>query len=687
MLIPEDDSFLFFRRTMSEMSEHPIYYGGDYNPDQWPEDTWQEDMRLFRLAHVNLVTLPVFSWAKLQPAEDQYDFGWLDRILDLLHANHIAVCLATPTAAQPAWMSRRYPDILPVDEQGRKRTHGKRVNICPNSPSFRRFARAIAVKMAERYANHPALAMWHVANEYGTYCYCERCEAAFRVWLQERYQTIDELNSRWNTAFWGHTVTCWDEIVVPSERNDDNKWYQPIMLDYLRFMTDSNIACYRNEAEVLKAATPHIPVMTNMSGYIKKIDQFKMTSAMDIVGWDNYPSPRDDRALVAFKHDLMRGLKGGRSYLMVEQSPNQQNWQPYNVLKRPGEVRRLSLQALAHGSDSVLYFQMRQSIAGVEKFHGALIAHAGHEHTRVFGECAQIGAECARLGDVVTDAVSPARVGILFDWDNWWALELSSGPSRDLAYLPQVVKYYNAFYRRNIPVAVLPVDADLSGYDVIVAPLLYMLKPGVAEALTEFVRCGGRLLTSFMSGLVDENDRVFTGGYPGPLRDVLGIWVEETDALLPGQGNTMEVDASDDRLSGPYACGLVCDLVHLRGARALAVYGSDFYAGMPCLTEHDFGQGRAWYVASDAEERLLSDLAGLIAAQCGIEPPLAVPEGVEVTRRVKDGREVLFVISWLDKPAAVDLGSVRRTDLLSGRELSGSVELAPGDSLILQSVR
>ncbi|MDW7659010.1 MAG: beta-galactosidase, partial [Bacillota bacterium] len=578
------------------------------------------------------------------------------------------------------------PDILPVDEQGRKRTHGKRVNICPNSPSFRRFSREIARRMADRYSHHPALVMWHVANEYGTYCYCENCEAAFRTWLRDRYRTVDELNGRWNTAFWGHTVYNWDEIVVPSERNDDNKWYQPIMLDYLRFMTDANIACFNKEADVLRAATPHIPVMTNMSGFIKKIDQFKMTASMDIVGWDNYPSPKDDRSLVAFKHDLMRGLKGGQSYLMVEQSPGQQNWQPYNVLKRPGEVRRLSFQAIAHGSDSVLYFQLRQSVAGVEKFHAALIAHAGHEETRVFRECARIGAECRRLGDAVTGARSPARVGILFDWDNWRALELSSGPSRDLQYLPTVVQYYKAFHARNIPVDVLPYTADFNGYDLLITPLMYMLKPVVADRITRFVRDGGHLLTSFFSGLVDENDRVILGGYPGGLRDVLGIWVEETDALLPGATNSLRIVAPDDNLQGSYRCSLLCDLVHLRGAKALAVYGEDFYAGMPCLTEHDFGKGKAWYVATAAEDRLLADLAGKIIARLDLKAPLDVPQGIEVTRRIKEGRDVLFVISHLADETTIDLGPEPRMELITGARLQGTVTLPAGDVLVLQTI-
>jgi beta-galactosidase len=498
---------------------------------------------------------------------------------------------------------------------------------------------------------------------------------------------VDELNRRWNTAFWGHTLSCWADVVVPSERNDDNKWYQPIMLDYLRFMTDSNIACFRNEYDVLKAATPKLPIMTNMSGFIKKIDQFKMTAAMDIVGWDNYPSPGDDPALVAFKHDLMRGLKGGQPFLMVEQSPNQQNWQPYNVLKRPGEVRRLSYQALAHGSDSVLFFQMRQSIAGVEKLHGALISHAGHESTRIFGECARIGAECRRLGDALVGARTPAKVALMFDWDNWWALELSSGPSRDLGYLAMVVKYYRAFYAQNIAVDILPVDGDLSRYEIVLAPLLYMLKPGVAAALTRFVSDGGCLLTSCFSGIVDENDRVMSGGYPGELKPVLGIWVEETDALLPGRTNTVCITQPWGRLNGMYTCALLCDRIHLRGARAIGVYGDDFYSGTPCLTRHDLGRGQAWYLATDAEARLLDDLAISLAQERDLAAPHAWPAGIEWTRRVKGTQEIWFFINHRPDAVALILPVAGAKDLLSGEAIGPELAIGGGDVRVILILR
>lgn len=661
-----------------------ILYGGDYNPDQWPEEIWREDMRLFRLAGINVVVVPVFSWAKLQPAEDRYDFEWLDRVLDLLAENGIYACIATSTATQPAWMSVKYPEILPVDVHGRKRTHGKRVNFCPNSKVYREFAARLARKLAERYKDHPALLYWRVANEYGTYCYCDTCAQEFRKWVQKRYGTIEEVNRRWNLSFWGHTIHSWDEIMVPSELNDDNKWYQPVALDYLRFMTDSTIECFVNEYQAIKEVTPDLMVSTNISGYIKKLDQFKFAEYVDIVSWDNYPQPQHRMSLVAFKHDLMRGLKGGRPYILAEQTPSSQNWQPYNLLKRPGVMRLLSYQALARGADTVMFFQMRQSKAGVEKLHGAVISHAGHERTRVFGECAQLGAELKNIGASFLDSRVTAKVAVMFDWDNWWAVELSSGPSRDLQYLDQVEKYYHALWKLNVPVDIVRPDSDLSKYDLVLAPLLYMTKPGTAENIENYVREGGTFVTTFFSGMVDENDHIILGGYPGELKDVLGIWVEEIDGLLPEMKNGMVMKGPLGELNGTYECGLICDLLHLRGAEALAVYAADFYAGRPCLTRNQFGKGTAYYVASDPEQPFIDGFVKYLCDLKGIKAPLEVPPGVEVTQREKESRRFTFVLNHNETAVEIDLGEKACFDLVTQTEKRGRVRLAGRDVLILE---
>ena len=581
-------------------------------------------------------------------------------------------------------MSVKYPEILPVDVHGRKRTHGKRVNFCPNSKVYREFAARLARKLAERYKDHPALLYWRVANEYGTYCYCDTCAQEFRKWVQKRYGTIEEVNRRWNLSFWGHTIHSWDEIMVPSELNDDNKWYQPVALDYLRFMTDSTIECFVNEYQAIKEVTPDLMVSTNISGYIKKLDQFKFAEYVDIVSWDNYPQPQHRMSLVAFKHDLMRGLKGGRPYILAEQTPSSQNWQPYNLLKRPGVMRLLSYQALARGADTVMFFQMRQSKAGVEKLHGAVISHAGHERTRVFGECAQLGAELKNIGASFLDSRVTAKVAVMFDWDNWWAVELSSGPSRDLQYLDQVEKYYHALWKLNVPVDIVRPDSDLSKYDLVLAPLLYMTKPGTAENIENYVREGGTFVTTFFSGMVDENDHIILGGYPGELKDVLGIWVEEIDGLLPEMKNGMVMKGPLGELNGTYGCGLICDLLHLRGAEALAVYAADFYAGRPCLTRNQFGKGTAYYVASDPEQPFIDGFVKYLCDLKGIKAPLEVPPGVEVTQREKESRRFTFVLNHNETAVEIDLGEKACFDLVTQTEKRGRVRLAGRDVLILE---
>lgn len=663
-----------------------IYYGGDYNPDQWDEATIAEDMRLFKKAGINLLTLPVFSWSKLEPDEGVYDFEWLDKIIDQIWANGIYVCLATPTTAQPAWLSTRYPEVLPVDIQGRKRTHGMRVFFCVNSLKYRERAAAIAEEFAKRYAHHPALAMWHVANEYGTYCYCPTCQAKFRLWLRRRYGSVQELNKRWHTTFWGRIVTSFEEVTLPTELNDDYRFNPAIQLDYMRFVTDSTAECFMNEYNVLKKYNPDIPIQTNMSGYIKKLDQFTLTKCLDVVGWDNYPWPHHTPDFIAMKHDIMRGLKGGQSFVLTEQSPNQQNWQPYNKLKRPGEVRILSYQALAHGADTVLFFQMRQSIAGQEKFHGAIISHAGHENTRVFRESEQLGHELEKLGDSFLQGRSPARVAILMDWNNWWALELTSGPNKDMDYLNTLSRYYKPFHQRNIPVDIVnpAVDTDYSGYDLVVAPMLYMTKEGVAEKLTDFVREGGTLVTTVMSGLVDENDRCVFGEYPGKLRDVTGVWVEEVDALRPDERNHIVMNGTLPLPKKEYECSFLCDLMHPRTAKALATYADDFYAGMPCVTVNDYGKGKAYYIGTEPDEAFLTDLMDHICAEAGVQGLFQADQGVEITRRVSDRGTVFFVINNLHEEAKVDFGTTRLTDLLHDTDVTGSITIAPRDVMVLK---
>ncbi|WP_339169551.1 beta-galactosidase [Paenibacillus sp. FSL R5-0341] len=656
-----------------------MFYGGDYNPEQWDHETHLEDLRMFQLAGIDIATINVFSWALIQPDEVTYHFEELDQLINRLYENGVYICLATSTAAHPAWMAKKYPDVLRVDADGRKRKFGGRHNSCPNSPTYRKYSEKIADKLAERYKDHPAVLVWHISNEYGGDCYCDNCEKAFRVYLKERYQTLEQVNKAWNTNFWGHTFYNWDEIVLPSNLSEhwgnNNSTFQGISLDYSRFNSDSMLDCYRLEYDAIKKHIPDSVVTTNLMGFFKQLDYFKWAKYMDIISWDSYPGLATPVSFTAMAHDLMRGLKDGQPFMLMEQTPSQQNWQPYNSLKRPGVMRLWSYQSVAHGADTIMFFQLRRSIGACEKYHGAVIEHAGHENTRVFREVAELGKELQVLGDTTLDASVESKVAIVFDWDNWWAIEKSSGPTIALNYVDQIHKYYAAFFRRNIQVDIVSVDTDISKYDIVLAPVLYMVKPEFAAKLEKYVEAGGTFLTTFFSGIVNENDLVTTGGYPGELRKLLGIWVEEIDALLPEQKNRIVLKEAYGDLQGEYGCGMLCDLLHSEGAEVIAEYGDDFYKGMPVVTRNIYGQGEAWYVASDPDERFLDGLLGQLAAAKNVESLLETPEGVEVSARTKNGKPYLFVMNHNASTQSYDLGTAKALDLLTNRELSGSVEI------------
>ncbi|MFH9003255.1 beta-galactosidase [Streptomyces afghaniensis] len=663
-----------------------IPYGGDYNPEQWPETVWDDDHRLFTRAGIDTLTVGVFTWSLTQPAPDTYDFTVLDRVLDRAAAEGRQVCLATGTAALPPWLAKRHPEVNRTDFEGRRHRYGQRHNFCPSSPAYREHATALASRLAERYADHPALLAWHINNEYGGACYCELCAEAFREWLRDRHGTLDALNDAWWTTFWSHRYTGWDQIEPPNAltehwRGPDHTAFQGITLDWFRFTTDALLGCFLAEKEVIRAHDPDTPVTTNFMGTFRPLDYHRWAPHLDFASWDNYPPLDAPPTRPALAHDLMRGLKEGAPFWLMEQTPSTTACRDVNPLRRPGELRLATFQAVAHGADAALYFQMRASRGACEKYHGAVIGHAGRDDTRVFREAAELGEELEALGDRTLGARTPARTALLFDWDSWWALEISDGPSRLVKYPDVVHAYYRAAREAGADVDVIPQTADLTPYDVVIAPALHMVKGDLATRLEDVAARGGTVLTTFLSGRVDEHDRAFLTDVPGPLAPLTGIRVDEWDARPPEFTQTVPELAAEARL--------VFEIVLPRGAEPVATYGTDFYAGTPAVTRNPYGDGEGWYVATALDQPGIDQVVRRILARHDLLGPYADHPAVETATRVTpDGTRLLFLLNHAPEPAHLTAHTTA-TDLLTGKrvEQGGPLVLDPLGVAILQQSR
>lgn len=653
-------------------SNSKIPYGGDYNPEQWPEEVWDDDHRLFTRAGIDTLTVGVFSWSLTQPAEETYDFTVLDRVLDRVAAEGRQVCLATGTAALPPWLAKKYPEVNRTDFEGRRHRHGQRHNFCPSSPAYRRLATAMAARLAERYADHPALLAWHINNEYGGVCYCELCADAFRDWLRDKYVTLDALNDAWWTTFWSHRYTDFAEIEPPSAltehwRGPDHTAFQGITLDYFRFTTDALLGCFLAEKEVIRAHDLVTPVTTNFMGMFRPLDYHRWAPHLDFASWDNYPPLDAPPTWAALAHDLMRGLKDGAPFWLMEQTPSTTACRDVNPLRRPGELRLATYQAIAHGADAALYFQLRASRGACEKYHGAVIGHAGRDDTRVFRDVATLGEELALLGDASLGARTPARTALIFDWDSWWALEISDGPSRLVKYQEVVHAYYRAAREAGADVDVVPHTADLAPYDVVLAPALHMVKGDLAARLEAVAERGGTVLATFLSGRVDEHDRAFLTDVPGPLAPLMGIRVDEWDARQ--REFTQPIPELDS------AGRLVFEIVQLRGAEAVATYGSDFYAGTPAVTRNAYGDGEGWYVATALDQPGVDQVVRRVLSRHDLVGPYADHEGLETATRVApDGTRLLFLLNHTEMAAELTAHATA-TDLLTGKQTEAGAPL------------
>lgn len=667
-----------------------LLHGADYNPEQWLEmpHILGEDVRLMKLAHTNVVTVGIFSWTRLEPKEGYFELEWLDAVFDLMYENGNYVILATPSGAKPAWMAQQYPETLRMASNRVRNLYGERHNHCYTSPVYREKIGRLNRLLAERYKDHPALIMWHISNEFEGQCYCPLCEEAFRDFLKEKYKgDLGKLNQAWWSQFWSHTYTAWEQIEAPAPHGEPA--LHGLNLDWMRFVSHQTLDYYKYERHILKEVTPDIPVTTNFHDYIalnRGVDYWKFAPYLDVVSWDNYPYWHGERSVaheasrIAFVHDLNRSILAGKPFMMMESSPSATNWQAVGKLRRPGMHRLASLQAVAHGSDTVQYFQWRKSRGSSEKFHGAVVDHCGHEHTRVFRDVTQVGKLLAQLDDVIGTSIQ-ASVAIIYDWENYWAIYDAQGPRVEKKdYYETVQAHYRAFWEQSVPVDVINMDCDFSKYRVVIAPMLYMIRPGVAERLEAFVKAGGTLVSTYWSGIVDENDLCFLGGFPGPLRQMMGIWSEELDALYDDECNLVKV-CGENRLGlvGTYEARIFCDLIHAEGAEVLATYDTDFYKGMPALTCNQFGKGEAYYIAFRNNEAFVTEFYQALSNKLHLTRavPIELPEGVNVQTRQDEKKQLSFFMNFTEEQQSISLEKFKGRDVECGEDISGTLVLAP----------
>ncbi|WP_251548685.1 beta-galactosidase [Neobacillus muris] len=660
-----------------------MLHGGDYNPDQWLDrpDILADDIKLMQLSHTNTFSVGIFAWSALEPEEGVYNFEWLDKIFEDIYRIGGRVILATPSGARPAWMSQKYPEVLRVNAARVKQLHGGRHNHCFTSPVYREKTQTINGLLAERYGGHPALLMWHISNEYGGDCHCDLCQNAFREWVKVKYNhDLKAVNDAWWGPFWSHTYSDWSQIESPSPNGES--MVHGLNLDWRRFVTDQTIDFFENEIVPLKKITPDVPITTNFMADtfdlipFQGLDYSKFAKHVDVVSWDAYPAWHNDwestadlAMKVGFINDLYRSLKQ-QPFLTMEMTPSAVNWHQVNKAKRPGMHLLSAMQMVAHGSDSVLYFQWRKSRGSSEKFHGAVVDHDNSPENRVFQEVAKVGVTLEKLADVV-GTNRPSDVAILYDWDSNWAINDAQGFGLESKRYPQTLQqHYRTFWEKDIPVDVITKDQDFSKYKLLIVPMLYLMSEDTISQLKTYAAEGGTLVMTYISGLVNEHDLTYLGGWHKDLQEIFGIKPVETDTLYPKDRNAVMFRQKSYELKD-YAT-----VIEVNGANVEGVYEDDFYANTPALTSHSYGQGKAYYIGGRLEDDFQRDFYQELIDELVLESASDVKHGrgVSVQARHASEKDYLFLMNFTEQSQPVSLGSAV-TDALTGEQLTGDLLL------------
>lgn len=675
-------------------NEKRLLHGGDYNPDQWLDypDILKDDLRLMKLANVNTMTVGIFAWSALEPTEGNYNFEWLDKIIDDVYNQGGRVILATPSGARPAWMSEKYPEVLRTNDRREKMLHGGRHNHCFSSPIYREKTQKMNYKLAERYGNHPALIMWHVSNEYSGDCHCELCQENFRDWLKNKYKTIENVNKAWWGPFWSHTYTDWSQIESPSSIGENA--VHGLNLDWKRFVTDQTIDFYENEAKPLRELTPNVPITTNFMADTDDLIPFqslnyeKFSKHVDILSWDCYPAWHNDwentkdlATKVGFINDLYRSLKQ-QPFLIMECTPSGVNWHNVNKAKRPGMHTLASMQLLAHGSDSVLYFQWRKSRGSSEKFHGAVVDHDNSEENRVFKEVSQVGEILDKIKEI-KGSMKQSKVAIIYDWENDWALKDAQGFGKESRRYPQTLQsHYKYFWDKNISVDVVTPQQDLSKYSLVVAPMMYMMTEETMDRFRDYVKNGGVLVGSYLSGLVNETDLTYLGGWPKTLQEIYGIDVKEIDTLYPKDRNSIKFGNESFEVVD------YCTIIEAKEAEVLAKYEEDFYKNTPAITKNNLEKGKAYFIGARTNQEFLSKFYDEIVKDLDInEVEDFISEcGISIQIRENKDAKYYFVMNFTEEEKNIEIkGSY--LNLISGKMMERLNLMKPYDVYVLKKNR
>lgn len=678
-----------------------MYFGADYHPEHWvypyagtpedPEARWRRDAELMVEAGFNVIRMGEFCWGLCEREEGKYDFSWLRRVMDIMSSAGIEIVLATPTAAPPLWLSRKHPEILPRDQRGQVKHGGTRRAYCMNSDLYWEYSKKIVRAMAEELGNHSDLIAWQIDNGIGGHgteaSFNEEARRDWHAWLQAKYETIDRLNDLMGLRFWGQVASTFEDVPMPMHAPTAHN--PALVLDWMRFCSDTAVAFVRCQAEMLHEITPNIPVTTNFRALTREFDHFDLADALDFVSIDSNATIKTKCAESACDLDMLRSLKknnirtpdGDHGFWLIEQKAGHVNWQEVNSLVRPGVVRLFTYQSISRGACGVLYFFFRQPRIGTEKFYGGVLTHTGNPENRVFKEIKQVGEEIKLLAPVLSGTKVAADVCILINHESAWSTKQPGQVTSQIDYRAHIQLFHTALHDRNIPVDFARPTEDLSKYKLVIAPGLQLLPAGEADLLKLYVQNGGVLVATCNTSLVDEHHIAPDDGFPGNLTDLFGLEVTEFDPLPPSEENHLTFKGSFPS-SHLHPGKYWCDIIEPKGCQVIATFNKDFYAGKPAITINEFGLGKAIYIGTLSHSHFYSDLVVWLRSLCHLNPLIKVPDTVEVSLREKDGTKIFFLLNHQNTPVRLHFYKPMH-DFLTGQTFTGNYDLPSHGVLVL----